>query len=391
MANFFGVGQSPLGNPFPRTLQGFQRIPNNMLGRAGGGSPMSRGEFFQDTRLNPWGGSNDVASNAAYERYLQGFGGGGGGAVGPVQGGPGGGALPGSWSPASGGIPQTPVPAQSLANLLSGIGGNIGALGSTIGGITSAQQKALRDQYPTEYFDTLSTLQGNVARRAQGDATDLIPMWGQNAAEWGIGQGVSGPALASKFAQDVFGGIHNLQREAIQDEATLKGLYPTVAPYDPARLLPGFDDQIGWEDVGNVRGAAPIPEAAFNRNLALANQGLNRGFGAGFSPVQQFRPGGPLFQPNAGFGMPPGVATAPTVPGGPGWGFGFGQGGFAGAGNIPPGEINQFIEREGFGPPQFDQGPGFFENAGNIWDTPFDMPIDFGGDQFFEEFDEFFD
>ncbi len=391
MANFFGVGQSPLGNPFPRTLQGFQRIPNNMLGRAGGGSPMSRGEFFQDTRLNPWGGSNDVASNAAYERYLQGFGAGGGGAVGPVQGGPGGGALPGSWNPASGGIPQTPDPATSLANLLAGIGGNLGGLETIVGGVTGAANQALRDQYPGSYFDTLATLQGNVANRARGNIDDLLPQLGQVGAEWGIGQGLAGgPAASSKLARDVLGSAYNVQQQALKDQGLIQDLIPKVAPYDPARLLPGFDDQIGWEDVGNVRGAAPIPEAAFNRNLALANQGLGRGFNAGFSPgggfARGFSPNIPNF--NAG-SLPQGVATAPTIPQGPGWGFGFGEGGFAGAGNIPAGEINQFIDREGFGPPQFDQGGDFFQ--GNIWDDPLDMPIDFGGDQFFDEFDEFFD
>ncbi len=362
MANFFGVGQSPLGNPFPRSLPG-----------------------FAPRQWAPFQIGNAPAAGAV------------GPAVGPVAGvgAPGGGALPGSWNPASGGIPQTPNPATSLENLLAGIGGNLGGLGDIVRGITGTANQALRDQYPAEYFDTLATQLGNVGRRARGDIEDLFPLRSMQSAEWAQGQGVGGAGspISNLHLQGLLGRTrYDVMRDALQDQGAIQNLIPRVAPYDPSRLLPTFTDQYGSELQRNIFGSAPIPEAAFNRNLALANQGLNRGINAGFSPVQRFSPGGPLFQPNLAGMLPQGVATAPTVPTGPGWGFGIGEGGFAGGGNIPPEEINQFIDRMGpLSPPQFDQGPGFFENAGNIWDTPFDMPIDFGGDQFFEEFDEFFD
>ncbi len=307
------------------------------------------------------------------------------GALGPVGGaGAGAGALPGTYNPASGGIPQTPTPSQSLANLIAGIQGNIGGLGSVIGGVTQAENQALRDQYPDEYFNTLGTLQGNVARRAQGDALDLIPMWAQNAAEWGIGQGVSGPALASKFAKDVFGGIHNLQRQAIQDEATLKGLYPTVAPYSADRLLPTFGDQIGWEDVGNVRGAAPIPEAAYGRARADALAGLNRGFNAG---------GGAGFGGGVGRGFTPFTPPTPAAPaqvspffnpaggGGANW---LGQAGVERGPAEVPGPIFG-PQWGGVGVP-WQGGPAFFDDVANLWDQPFDMPQGFDDFAFDEEF-----
>ncbi len=290
------------------------------------------------------------------------------GAGAPI-GGPGSGALPGSYSAAHGGIPQTLDPTDALSGLLSGIGGNLGALGPIIGGITSTQNKALRDQYPTGYFDALNTQVGNIGERAKGNIADLLPQFAQTGAEWGIGQGVSGPALQSKLARDVLGGAYNVQRNALQDQATLQNLIPRVAPYDPSKLLPDFGEYAGWKDVGNVRGAAPVPAAAAAEAERLARLGLHQGYGAGFNPGAgfNFNPGG-QFLP-VGQGVPtPGafqggrVAVAPL---GPGW---FGEDPNVIRGGVP-------------GIPQPPVGgPGFFEGAGNIWDTPFDMPMLPGGD-----------
>src|SRR6185436_7619329 len=236
----------------------------------------------------PFGGGNQPT----FAKYLQGYGPGspfmparlyGGGVAGPVAaGGAGAGALPGTYNPASGGIPKTPTLTESLANLLSGIQGKVGDISSVIGALTGAENKALRDQYPASYFDTLGTLMGNVANRAKGDITDLLQQLGQVGAEWGIGQGLAGgPAAASKLARDVLGSSYAVQQQALRDQGAIQNLIPKVAPFSAANLVPNYGENTGWMDLANVRGAAPIPESAYARARADALAGLNRGFNAG--------------------------------------------------------------------------------------------------------------
>jgi len=333
----------------------------------------------------PFGGGNQPT----YAKYLQGYGpgspfmpariygGGGGGAMGPV-GGAGSGALPGTYNPASGGIPKTPTLTEALDNLLSGISGNIGDIGSVIGGLTGAENRALRDQYPSSYFDTLGTLMGNVANRARGNIDDLLSGVGQLAGEWGIGQGVAGgPAASSKLVGDVLRNKYWVQQQALQDQGTIQNLIPKVAPYSARNLLPDYGENTSWMDVTNVRGSSPIPEISYERARADALAGLRRGFGAGggggfnwFNPMTRptVAATGPTRPTQFGFNNP--GRPNPSIPGQVPYPF------------PPPGQVPANVANWPGAP--FEGGPAYFDTIPNLWDTPFDMPQDFGGWDFDE-------
>jgi hypothetical protein len=301
------------------------------------------------------------------------------------------GPLPGTYNPASGGIPGTTDTGTSLANLLGAISGQVGNLAPIIGGITGAENQALRDQYPDQYFGTLDTVLGNVSRRATGDITDLLPQMQQGAAEYGVGAGISGsPNANSKLLRDLGLTSYGVQRQATQDLGAVQNLIPKVAPYSPNRLIPDIGQQLNLQALADMLRAAPVPEAAFQRNLALANQGLNRGFNAGTGPVGGFGFNAPSPSPRPAqvfnAPLPGGVASAPAA--GPGWGMAWNpQGGFAQAGNVPADVLRQ----EGFGQmdfesPEWDQ---FFDLS---IDEPFAAPQVAGGGDNFDWFDdEWFD
>jgi len=308
---------------------------------------------------------------------------------GGTGGGAGAGAIPGTYNPASGGIPNISSPSESLANLINAISGNLNNLGPIISGVTGAENKALRDQYPSSYFDTLNTLMGNVGRRATGDITDLLPQLGQTAGEWGIGSGVAGgPAAASKLARDVLGSSYAVQQQALQDQGAIQNLIPKVAPYDIGRLIPQYSDQ-QWNDLmRKIYGSAPIPESAYGRARADALSGLNRGFNAGGGGYGWFNP---MTRPTVGaYGPPsPGAAASPfyTTHGGGNWLDSFGvergianRGLPANVGGLPgfPGLPVDALPGEG--PPLAgdENSPGYYDTVPNIYDTPFDMPDYFG-------------
>jgi len=297
---------------------------------------------------------------------------------GSAGGGAGAGSIPGTYNPASGGIPNISSPSESLANLINAISGNLNNLGPIISGVTGAENAALRNQYPSSYFDTLNTLMGNVANRAKGNISDLLPQLGQAAGEWGIGQGLAGgPAAASKLARDVLGSSYAVQQQALQDQGAIQNLIPKVAPYDIGRLIPQYSDQ-QWNDLmRKIYGSAPIPEAAYGRARADALSGLNRGFNAG-AGYNWFNPmGRPVAATLGGPAPPLGSSDFFNKRGGGGdW---LGQAGVerglpANIGGLP-----------GEGAP-LAGGPGYYDNLQNLWDFPLAMPEDLTGQDQQENF-----
>jgi hypothetical protein len=280
------------------------------------------------------------------------------------------GPLPGTYNPASGGIPGTTGTGASLANLLASISGQVNNLGPIIGGITGAENQALRNQYPSQYFGALDTVLGNVGRRATGDITDLLPQLQQGAAEYGVGAGISGsPNANSKLLRDLGLTSYGVQRQALQDLNTVQSEIPRVAPYSPNRLIPDIGQQLNLQALADMLRAAPVPEAAYQRTRADALAGLNRGFnagggGAGWFNQNPMLPAGagtpinrspsPLFAPPAETPRP---GTWPDI--------------FGGVAGIPQPPVG---------------GPGFFETIENVWDTPFDVPGEMDIEQEFYDF-----
>jgi len=265
------------------------------------------------------------------------------------------GPLPGTYNPASGGIPGTTGTGASLANLLSSISGQVNNLGPIIGGITGAENQALRNQYPNQFFTGIGTGLENINRRLQGDISDLFPVKATQSAEWASGQGVSGAPLSDYQLAAALGRTrYDVMRNAQQDLAQMKNTIPTVAPYSPNRLIPDIGQQLNLQAIADILRAAPVPEAAYQRNRADALAGLNRGFNAGG--------GGGWFNQNpmlpAGAGTPINRSPSPL---------------FAPPAETPrPGPWPDILG----GIPGIPQppvgGPGFFDTIGNIWDSPLD-------------------
>jgi len=174
------------------------------------------------------------------------------------------GAPPRDYNSASGGVPGVTSP-------ISTITGNLGNLGNIIGSITGSSGAALRDQYPSGYFNALGTLLGNVNRRAAGDISDLLPELQQNSAERAVAGGVSGSgAENSKLLRDMGLTRYGVENQAIQDLLGIQKGLPTVQPFDPSSII---GHQINAQERADLYRAAPNPEAAYQRANAAAGGG----------------------------------------------------------------------------------------------------------------------
>ena len=194
--------------------------------------------------------------------YVTGGGGGGGGGL-P-------GARPRDYNSASGGVPGVTSPVDTIT-------GNLGNFGNIINSLTGASTKALRDQYPEDYFSILGTLLGNTQRRAAGDISDLLPELQQSSAEAAVAGGVSGSgAQNTKLLRDMGLTRYGVENQALKDLSTLQGEIPTVRPFDPNDII---RQQLDAQERADLYAAAPSPEAAYQRAAAAAGGGGGSGSG----------------------------------------------------------------------------------------------------------------
>jgi hypothetical protein len=183
-----------------------------------------------------------------------------------------GGAAPRDYNPASGGIPGVTSPITSIL-------GNLGGLAGIQGSLTDSNLAALRKQYPGEYFSTLGTLLGNTQRRAAGDVSDLLPELQQHSAESAVTGGFSGSGMENtKLLRDLGLTRYGVEQEALGSLEKIKGLTPTVTPFDVSGVI---NQQLESQRAADVYAAAPSPEAAYQRALAAAG---GAGGGGGGSP-----------------------------------------------------------------------------------------------------------
>lgn len=329
---------------------------------------LSYGEFISDPKLNPWGTSNENATQAAWARYQAkqqggaGTPGRGGAGVSPTPGTlPGAEPLPG-YTPAAGGIPATSDPIASTQHLIAGLMQNLPGIAQAIGGLTGASTAALRNEYPQEYFDTLGTLFGNVGRRARGEYADLFPLLATTSAESGVGRGTTGSPLSSLHLQGLLGRTqYDLEEQALRDLGLLKAAVPTVEPFRAENIVPNINMIELAKQLANLYRSAPNPEDAYQRNLTNALQGLNRGLnlggGGGDRIVQNWQPNfwPSLPEQSRAAAIPaasPAPPAPPAAPPGGGWGLGWNNmGGGAQVGNVPQ-------DLAGNVPPGFPQGAG---------------------------------
>jgi hypothetical protein len=205
--------------------------------------------------------------------YDFGGGGGGGGAVIP-------GAPPRGYNPASGGVPGVTDPSVALQRLLGTIAGNSGNIAGVESSLTGAASGALRNQYPTGYFDALKTLTDTAGRRASGDISDLLPELHQRGAEYGVMSGAPGSGASNtRLLRDIGLTRYGVENKALENLNAIKTATPTVAPFDLSHIIPSIADQQNAQERADIYRSAPVPESAYQRARSAAGGGGGGGSG----------------------------------------------------------------------------------------------------------------
>jgi hypothetical protein len=130
---------------------------------------------------------------------------------------------------------------------------------------------------------------------------------------------------------------------------------------DLATMMQTPEQRQQWSYLASQLAAAPDPEAAFQRALALAREGINRGFNTGYGPggattlSASTSPAASIAQRYSG---PSPFATAGTPPTGPGWGVATGSAGTFGATSTPGGP-NRVFQISPYTGPELGPFPSF--------------------------------
>lgn len=269
----------------------------------------------------------------------------------------GGSTLPGAATlapgPATGGkgafglVPGTPNPISTAAGSIAGNQANLPAL-SKLGTDTTRLSAGLA-QLP--YQLNLPNYMGNLGQAAANVSSNLAGVISpttsnvitRQAAERGVGMGA---APGSPNAQTNWLGVlgqtsEQLQALGAQQLGQMIAQTPTGQPFNVAGQQTTPGDLQYWQDVANVRGAAPDPTQAAQANLDMLLKSIEAGKVAGF----------PGYSGGGGGGVP--RMPSPAAPGGmyfpsyPGYyaGGGGGGGGYGGYYSAPtsPGVVSPSI------------------------------------------------
>lgn len=194
-------------------------------------------------------------------------------------------------------VPQTTSPQTTQASALAGnlaAVPNLDTLAQQYSDITS-RAAAVPFQRVNPYFSQSMAQQGlNAYELAQGqlpsaDIQSLANSVIANRLSRGIYSGA--PNTQSALARTVLGSQLAAQQQGLANLSTLAGLTPKGAQLDLASMLVTPTQQQEWQDIANVRAAAPDPATARMANLAsvFAGQSAGRGsVGSGYvNPATQ--------------------------------------------------------------------------------------------------------
>lgn len=173
-------------------------------------------------------------------------------------------AIPDTYNRAVGGIPQTPNPIESATKAITGAGTILPDFRNLYGNVGSMQIGGDFPALQAQEYANISALFGPPDMREIN----------RRAAETGTGMGIAGAP-----AQDILS-MFMTDREKRARTALASQLFSQAAARQPlniAEWLPGPSAVQGWQDIANVRGAAPVPADAFNLNMQLALAGLQQG------------------------------------------------------------------------------------------------------------------
>lgn len=191
-------------------------------------------------------------------------------------------------------VPRTASPQETQT---TAIGGNLAAIPSLD---TLAQQysditaraAAVPFQQVNPYYSQTMAQQGlNAYELAQGilpssDIQALANSAIANRLSRGIYSGA--PNTQAALARVVLGSQLAAQQQGLANLSTLAGLTPKGAQLDLASMMVTPTQQQEWQDIANVRAAAPDPSQAAAANLYAQSLGRNlgqRAVSSGYSPA----------------------------------------------------------------------------------------------------------
>lgn len=204
------------------------------------------------------------------------------------------------YDPRYGGIPSAPDPsAESLAAVLANIN-NLAKITALAGGAGGASAEGARSQIlkSIPQFDALlGQFSENVGAGSRGELSpSLRAQINQNLAEYGTKTGSQGPAADAARLRALGLTSEEVQRRALQDMATLKGLAPTGPEFNPSSMFTDPSTQLMWQWLANQLKSAPVPGEArrdeLNRQADAFRSGYNvTGPGFNYGGRQTGQPG----------------------------------------------------------------------------------------------------
>lgn len=185
------------------------------------------------------------------------------------------GTLPGQttagYDPRFGGIPGVPDPTLTAGAAIAGNLANFGDLAR----LTGQTNQLMFDQYTGRlpgYSDLASASSGNIGAQLRGELPqDVINLIGQQAAERGIGAGVSGSQFSNADYLRSLGLTSLSQKQAGEAAFTgAMGRLQGIPTFDPSSMFTKPEDIYGAQLQANVFRSAPIPgiQNLFNQSQA---------------------------------------------------------------------------------------------------------------------------
>lgn len=186
---------------------------------------------------------------------------------------PGSGALgsTSNYDPRFGGIPGVPDPTAAAGAAISGNLANFGDLAALTGKTNDLMFGQYTGRLPG-YSDMAATSSGNIAAQLRGELPqDVINLIGQQAAERGVGGGVSGSQFSNAdYLRSL--GLTSLGQKQ-QGEAAFTGALgrlKDIPSFNPTTMFTTPEDVYGAGLQSSIFKSAPVPGAANAYNQTMA-------------------------------------------------------------------------------------------------------------------------
>lgn len=167
------------------------------------------------------------------------------------------------YDPRFGGIPGVPNPVASAGEAVAGNLANFEDLAR----LTGRTNELMFGQYTGRlpgYSDLAAASSGNIAAQLRGELPqDVINLIGQQAAERGIGAGVSGSQFSNADYLRSLGLTSLAQKQAGETAFTgAMGRLQGIPTFDPSTMFTRPEDVYGAGLQRNIFASAPLPSAA---------------------------------------------------------------------------------------------------------------------------------